>query len=61
MVEKAKPLEIDEDASNIAVNFENQNIDDSDSYFFSYFMMVCIMFICGYVAYHNKQKVTIYF
>lgn len=53
-LEVAKPKEIDED---IAVNYKNQNIDDSDSYFFSYFMMVCVVFICGYVAYHNKQKI----
>lgn len=53
-LEVAKPKEIDEDT---AANYKNQNIDDSDSYFFSYFMMVCVVFICGYVAYHNKQKI----
>ncbi|KAK5650385.1 hypothetical protein RI129_001414 [Pyrocoelia pectoralis] len=53
-IEVAKPKEIDEDT---AANYKNQNIDDSDSYFFSYFMMVCVVFICGYVAYHNKQKI----
>ncbi|XP_031332538.1 trans-Golgi network integral membrane protein 2-like [Photinus pyralis] len=56
-VDVIKPKEIDEDNLNIAANFQNQNIDDSDSYFFSYFMMVCVVFIFGYVAYHNKQKI----
>lgn len=56
-VEVSKPREIDEDSSNLAANFQNQNVDDSNSYFFSYFMMVCVLFICGYVAYHNKQKI----
>lgn len=56
-IEASKPLQTDEGASSFSVNYQSQNIDDSDSYFFSYFMMVCIMFICGYVAYHNKQKI----
>lgn len=56
-VDVVKPKEIDEDNVNIAANYQNQNIDDSDSYFFSYFMMVCVVFIFGYVAYHNKQKI----
>lgn len=56
-MEKGKPSETIEGISSFPANYQNQNIDDSDSYFFSYFMMVCIMFICAYVAYHNKQKV----
>lgn len=30
---------------------------EGDSYFFTYFMLLCIIFIVGYVCYHNKQKV----
>lgn len=32
---------------------------DGDSYFFSYFMMLCIIIVLFYVGYHNKQKVNI--
>lgn len=53
-----KPIEIDKDEDLYPANFQNQDIDDGDSYFFSYFMMVCVTFIGCYVAYHNKQKVS---
>lgn len=34
---------------------------DGESYFFSYFMVICILFIMGYVFYHNRAKVSFYF
>lgn len=53
-VRKSKPDTLNED-----VNAPNYLADDSegDSYFFSYFMTVCVVFVLGYVGYHNKQKV----
>ncbi|KAF5295121.1 hypothetical protein FQA39_LY13272 [Lamprigera yunnana] len=57
IVEVPKPKEIIEENLITSANYQNQNIDDSDSYFFSYFMMICVIFVCGYVAYHNKQKI----
>lgn len=38
---------------------DSENIDDIDgeSYFFTYFMVICILFILGYVGYHNRLKV----
>lgn len=30
---------------------------DGNSYFFTYFSFICIVFIVGYVAHHNKQKI----
>lgn len=30
---------------------------DGESYFFSYFMVICVLFVLGYVGYHNRQKV----
>jgi len=54
-------------------DYENENIEkptrteedlvetkedvEDDSYFFQYFMVVCVIFIAGYVGYHNKQKI----
>ncbi|XP_018327569.1 trans-Golgi network integral membrane protein TGN38 [Agrilus planipennis] len=38
-------------------SFKTENSDDGDSYFFSYFMVICIVFIGGYVVYHNKQRI----
>lgn len=35
-----------------------QTTVDGDSYFFSYFMMLCIIIVLFYVGYHNKQKVN---
>lgn len=32
--------------------------DVEDSNFFAYFMFISVMFIAGYVVYHNKQKVS---
>lgn len=53
--EKTKPLNTNEDESPSSV--ANENSTEDDSYFFQYFMMVCIVFILGYVGYHNKQKI----
>jgi hypothetical protein len=52
-VEKSsKPLKIgDTDPANYSTEM------DGDSYFFTYFMLLCIIFIVGYVCYHNKQKI----
>jgi hypothetical protein len=54
-VEKSsKPLKIgDTDPANYSTEM------DGDSYFFTYFMLLCIIFIVGYVCYHNKQKVSL--
>ncbi|GJQ69468.1 hypothetical protein Trydic_g6575 [Trypoxylus dichotomus] len=51
---QAKPQETDEDVLNPQFN---SNSDEEDSFFFIYFMMVCAVFILGYIGYHNKQKV----
>lgn len=32
-------------------------VNEDDSYFFFYFMVVCVAFVLGYVGYHNKQKI----
>ncbi|CAH1119192.1 unnamed protein product [Phaedon cochleariae] len=39
------------------VSTDNVYEIDGDSYFFSYFMVICVMFILGYVGYHNRLKV----
>ncbi|XP_022904777.2 trans-Golgi network integral membrane protein TGN38-like [Onthophagus taurus] len=51
---KPKPKEVNEDV-NMPVN--SDQIEEEDSFFFVYFMMVCAVFILGYIGYHNKQKV----
>jgi len=57
--EITKPLHLSETENDInySHNFQNQSITEDNSYFFPYFMMVCIFFILGYVGYHNKQKI----
>lgn len=47
----AKPAVSD----NSAVTYQTK--EDGDSYFFSYFMMMCIVVVLVYIGYHNKQKV----
>lgn len=50
---KNKPDTLIEDG-----NIASIAVDDvGESYFFSYFMTVCVLFVLGYVGYHNKQKV----
>ncbi|XP_057655520.1 trans-Golgi network integral membrane protein TGN38-like isoform X1 [Diorhabda carinulata] len=39
------------------VNSDNMDEIDGESYFFTYFMVICILFILGYVGYHNRLKV----
>ncbi|KAG5894042.1 hypothetical protein JTB14_037887 [Gonioctena quinquepunctata] len=36
---------------------ENMEELDGGSYFFSYFMVICVMFVLGYLGYHNRIKV----
>lgn len=38
------------------------NIDeiDGESYFLSYFMVVCVLVVLGYVGYHNRIKVRLF-
>nr|CAH7716921.1 unnamed protein product [Callosobruchus chinensis] len=38
-------------------SYNNLDEMDGESYFFSYFMVVCVLFVLGYVVYHNRQKV----
>lgn len=52
---KSKPKTAVDDSSG-PNNYEDM---EGDSYFFSYFMTVCVVFILGYVGYHNKQKVNL--
>ncbi|XP_074042373.1 uncharacterized protein [Leptinotarsa decemlineata] len=40
-----------------AVNEDNVEELDGGSYFFSYFMVICVFFVLGYVGYHNRIKV----
>ncbi|CAH0559650.1 unnamed protein product [Brassicogethes aeneus] len=60
--EERKRQELEENAEAIEDKGEKPNDSiyndamDGDSYFFSYFMVVCLMFVLGYVAYHNRQK-----
>lgn len=51
--EVLKPNTLDE-----SINYKSEI--DNESYFFSYFMVLCLIFIVGYVGYHNKQKVNYY-
>ncbi|XP_065170827.1 LOW QUALITY PROTEIN: trans-Golgi network integral membrane protein 1-like [Atheta coriaria] len=53
---KEKPLSTNED-EDFNRSVTNDDLSTNDSYFFSYFMMFCILFVMGYVGYHNKQKV----
>ncbi|CAH2002496.1 unnamed protein product [Acanthoscelides obtectus] len=48
---KKKLVTSDEPAS-----YNNLEEMDGESYFFSYFMAVCVLFVLGYVVYHNRQK-----
>ncbi|KAL2711788.1 protein 175-like [Vespula squamosa] len=45
--------------SDISVQKENyRNIkDDDESHFFTYFAIISLGFIAGYIGYHNKQKI----
>ena len=49
----SKPMKTDESEP---ANYNTEM--DGDSNFFTYFMLLCIIFIVAYVCYHNKQKVT---
>lgn len=53
-MEKPNTLVEDNPVSNV-----NTEVD-GESYFFSYFMVVCILFVMGYVFYHNRAKVSFY-
>lgn len=48
----------DEDEKLVTRNMyrDDRTVED-DSYFFTYFMMLCVVFIFAYVGYHNKQKI----
>nr|XP_008201128.1 PREDICTED: trans-Golgi network integral membrane protein 1 isoform X1 [Tribolium castaneum] len=48
----SKPSKLDESEP---VNYSTEM--ENDSYFFTYFMVLCVIFIAGYVCYHNKQKI----
>ncbi|XP_044258506.1 trans-Golgi network integral membrane protein TGN38-like isoform X2 [Tribolium madens] len=48
----SKPSKLDESEP---VNYSSEM--ENDSYFFTYFMVLCVIFIAGYVCYHNKQKI----
>ncbi|XP_072395843.1 uncharacterized protein [Diabrotica undecimpunctata] len=39
------------------VSDDNLDVVDGESPFFSYFMVICVVFVLGYVAYHNRIKV----
>lgn len=47
-----------EDEDNLSHNlYKDDRTVEDDSYFFTYFMMLCVVFIFAYVGYHNKQKI----
>ncbi|XP_063926164.1 trans-Golgi network integral membrane protein 1-like isoform X2 [Zophobas morio] len=48
----SKPMKTDESEP---ANYNTEM--DGDSNFFTYFMLLCIIFIVAYVCYHNKQKI----
>ncbi|KAJ8921483.1 hypothetical protein NQ315_003101 [Exocentrus adspersus] len=53
---KEKPSKLTA-AGGMPANLNTTEDLDGESYFFSYFMVVCLLFVLGYVGYHNRQKV----
>ncbi|KAJ8985359.1 hypothetical protein NQ317_008392 [Molorchus minor] len=39
------------------ISYQTSENIDGESYFFSYFMAICVLFVLGYVGYHNRQRV----
>ncbi|XP_018573482.1 trans-Golgi network integral membrane protein TGN38-like isoform X2 [Anoplophora glabripennis] len=52
--DKEKPNTL---AEEMPANYNTAEELDGESYFFSYFMVICVLFVLGYVGYHNRQKV----
>lgn len=53
---KEKPETLDGEPA----SYSNTDDLDGESYFFFYFMVVCVLFVLGYVGYHNRQRVCTY-
>ncbi|CAG9857959.1 unnamed protein product [Phyllotreta striolata] len=59
IVEKEKPMpdKKPDTLQENPINVENAEEIDGESYFMSYFMVVCVLVVLGYVGYHNRVKV----
>jgi len=46
--------------NNVRLEYSNIRTED-DSHFFTYFTVITLACLAGYIGYHNKQKVSLIF